>query len=276
MRYLIVNADDCGASPEINEAVRECYLADRISGVSIMPSGGFFQEAVSILKDLKKVDVGVHLTLTGGFHPSCSEQNRVSALLDSDGVFVSGYPDLAMRYVLGSIRLEHIYPEFRAQIKKTIDSGLSVTHLDGHEHIHMFPGILKVLLRLACEFGIPYIRVPVENPVVITKSFSVKDLIRYFLLRTTSGVSKKHMRGTGIKFNDAFFGHFHSGRMTDDIFRFVLDYMPSGITEIATHPDNSLSKKSGEFDMLMNGVWKTRAEALGIELIAHREACRRS
>ncbi|MBU1128475.1 MAG: ChbG/HpnK family deacetylase [Candidatus Omnitrophica bacterium] len=272
MRRLIVNADDCGCSASVNKAVEECYLAGRITGVSIMPAGEFFQEAVSMLKDLKKADVGVHLALTGGLHPSSSETGRLSALLGPTGVFVSGYPELAMRHLSGRIRLEHIYPELRAQIKKTVDSGLSVTHLDGHEHIHMFPGILKVLLRLACEFGIPYIRVPIENPVVITRSFSVGDLIRYTLLRTTACISRKHMKGTGIKYNDAFFGHFHSGRMTDDIFRFILDHIPPGITEIATHPDISPSKRPGEFDMLMNGVWKVRAEAMGIKLVSHREA----
>jgi len=283
MKRLIINADDCGVSQEVNEAIGKCFAEGRITGTSIISVSRYFSQAVMVLRDIGKTEVGVHLTLTGDFLPADGDGKEKTSMAVSGEVFPRDYRSLAFLYVCGRVSREHVYEEFKAQIRKVADSELQVTHLDSHEHIHMFPGILEVTLDLAREFSIPYVRIPVEPAGVITASFKVKDLARYTALRTMSAMNVKKIKDASIKSNDAFLGHFHSGRITDNIFCRMIDRLKPGITEAAFHPaffdektsyGHSGQKNAAmEFDVLMNGRWKDRANELGVELVSHTDVC---
>ncbi|MGB3082949.1 MAG: ChbG/HpnK family deacetylase [Candidatus Omnitrophota bacterium] len=264
MKSLIINADDVGFSDAINEAAKECFLAGSITGVSLMTRGARFDEAASMLREIGKKDAGVHLTLTG----PC-------------GTFAESYRDLAMRYFLGKVDLDEIYAELSGQIKKVRDAGLEVTHLDGHEHVHMFPDILRLTIRLAKEYGVPYIRFPLEVSSIMMKSFSLKDLVRHFSLAAFIPVGKKCLQASGLKCNEYFFGHFHAGRIDSEVFRFMLDNLREGVTELAVHPsvrsesfyrESPWYKNTGEeFNALIEKGWKELLPALGILLVPHKK-----
>ncbi|MGB2629704.1 MAG: ChbG/HpnK family deacetylase [Candidatus Omnitrophota bacterium] len=282
MKSLIINADDVGFSGPINEAVKACCLDGRITGVSVMASGPCFKEAAEMLKEIGKKDVGVHLTLTGNSFPCAGDRSKVSTLVGSDGKFPAGYKTFAFRYFLGKIGAREVRLELSAQIKRVLDEGLVVTHLDSHEHVHMFPEILDLTIRLSKEFGVPYIRFPRESPGIILKRFSVKDFARYASLAVFVSKGKGQITRAGVGRNDAFLGHFHAGRMDEGVFTFLLDRLSDGINEVAVHPSTSSGdffrecpwyrNAEKEFDFLMNGRWKGRLEAEGIRLVSHKEA----
>ncbi|MEO6956314.1 MAG: ChbG/HpnK family deacetylase, partial [Antricoccus sp.] len=50
--------------------------------------------------------------------------------------------------------------EFAAQLERVIRIGVPVTHLDTHQHVHLWPSIGKVVAQLAVSRGIPAVRVP--------------------------------------------------------------------------------------------------------------------
>ena len=279
---MIINVDDVGLSDAINGAAKECYLSGAITGVSVIACGRRFREACAVLRDLGKTETGVHLTLTGGLRPCTGDLSLINSLLRKNGTFVRGYMNLAVLYSLGRIAAGQIYLELGNQIKRLKEEGLRVTHLDSHEHIHMFPPVLKVAVTLAHEFDIPYIRLPREVPAVIRKRFSVRDLLRLAGLKAFTPGAERTISRAQVKCNAAFLGHFHSGRIDDDILCFMMKNLAEGVNELAVHPgvmsrelmDESPWHRNApvELDALLNGRWRKIADSGKIPLISHREA----
>ncbi len=282
MKSLIVNVDDVGLSDAINEAVKACYRRGAITGVSVMPCGARFTEAANMLRNLGKVEVGVHLTLAGRFSPCTEDISAISTLLRANGEFSRDYKSFGTRYFLRRIKSHQVYLELANQIKRVMAEGLTITHLDSHEHIHMFPEIFRITLRLAAEFGIPYIRIPLEHIKMIRKKLPPKDLLRHAALRMFTSGAKKIISRTRLKCNDAFLGHTHAGRIDDDILCFMVDNLEDGICELAVHPgiqSPELVEESpwhrnapAELDTLLNGRWRAHAESRNVRLVSHKEA----
>jgi predicted glycoside hydrolase/deacetylase ChbG (UPF0249 family) len=281
MKTLIINADDVGLSGDINEAARKCYLQNVITGASLLACGDGFADAASMLKDIGKTEVGVHLVLTGRFFPCTKDFSLIRSLLPG-GEFSSGYQNLASRYFTGKVSSKEVYTEFSAQIKKVQEAGLKVTHLDSHEHIHMLPDILEVVVNLAVELGVPYVRLPREDTCVIKKSFSARDLIRHAGLKAFAAQAERVMTIAGVQHNDVFWGHFHSGRIDDGILSFIVRNLAEGLNELAVHPavvTADLVKRSywhhnaqKEMEALLEGEWKHLLAKEGVSLVTHSEA----
>jgi predicted glycoside hydrolase/deacetylase ChbG (UPF0249 family) len=246
-----------------------------------MACGKEFHDGVQVLKDLDKNDVGVHLTLTGGLKPASLDSSKISSLLNSEGLFYPDYKTFAIKYLKRKIDSQQIYLELKNQIEKVLHEGLNVTHLDSHEHIHMFPKVLEKTASLAEEFEIPYIRVPVEPCYLFKKEFKLKDLVRHCALSFFNKKSNNIFTNLKIKKNDYFLGHFHSGRINEEVLRFMTDNMKDGINELAVHicTNSSLFKQefpwykngSNELKTLMDTDLMNMLEEKGIELISHKE-----
>lgn len=281
-KKLIVNVDDVGLSDAVNEAAEKCYRENAITGVSVMVCGKRFQDAASMLRRLGKTEVGVHLTLAGKFPPCTQNRSAIKSLLSGEGTFVRNYRRFMLHYFQRRLNPDEIYLELANQIKKVRAEGLEVTHLDSHEHVHMIPAVLKITLRLANEFGVPYIRLPLEGAAVFRKQFKARDLARHAALKVFAARAKKAISGAGLYCNDAFLGHFHSGRINDDILCFMMENLPGGVTELALHPavmsprlleDSPWHRNAPvELDALLNGKWRKAAETNGARLVTHKEA----
>ncbi|MFC1480070.1 carbohydrate deacetylase [Candidatus Omnitrophota bacterium] len=281
MKSLIVNADDVGFSDAINEAAKDCYLAGAITGVSVLACGRRFQEACAMLRDLGKTEVGVHLTLTGNLPPCTEQRLEVRTLLRDKDLFVGNYWGFMALYFRKKLEAGQIHLELANQIRRVKDEGLNVTHLDSHEHIHMFPEVLKITRALAEEFDVPYIRLPLEEVGVIRKRFLLKDLLRHAGLKAFGLTSKGILSGAQVKCNDFFLGHFHSGRIDDDILIFMMENLADGITELAVHPavmSRELLEESPwhrnaqkELETIIDGRWRKRIGAGGIRLVSHSQ-----
>lgn len=281
MKRLIINADDAGLSGEINSAIKKCFERGVITGTSLIASGESFSQACDMLKEIGKSDAGVHLTLTGCLKPCTKIPSAVATVLEDRKAFPESYFGFMARYYRGIIHPEHVYLEFANQIQKVISRGFTVTHLDSHEHVHMFPGVLKVVIALAKEYSIPYVRLPLEPWSVICKDFGLKDLLRHAALKAFALSAKRLIKKSDIKCNDFFLGHFHSGRLNEEILDFMLEKMPEGVTELAVHPaveSPDFLKKfpwyknaSKEMEILTEGFLRQKALDKGIEIVSRKD-----
>ena len=236
MRSLIVNIDDVGTSNAVNEAAKTCCRKNEKFGVSLMACGRAFDDACDMLDSIGKSEVGVHLTLTGGFTPCTENKADIKSILNEKDVFASDYAALTAKYFQRKLNIVELYLELRNQVKAVKEKGFEITHLDGHEHINMLPLILKITIRLALEFDVPYIRLSREKIDMAKKEFKMKDLVRLAALRLFSAGGEKAIKKEGISCNDNFLGHFHAGRMNEDILKHMLENIPEGLTELAFHP----------------------------------------
>jgi len=156
---LIVNADDFGVSERVNDGIVLAHRSGIVTAASLMAVGRAFEQAVSLSRQVPSLDVGVHLTLVAE-KPLLL---RKSSLAGDDGRFPLNIAAFLRRYSWRRIKLADIEAEFCAQIERVLDQGLRVTHLDSHQHVHALPGIAPLTQRLASRYGIPFVRVPVEE-----------------------------------------------------------------------------------------------------------------
>lgn len=241
MKRLIVNADDFGLHPSINAGILDGYKNGIITSTSIMPTGLAFEGAVSIAEKNKKLGIGVHLTLVGE-HP-CANIDLIPSLVDNNGLLPKHYPYFLLNFLSGKIDKLDIQKELFAQVKKVVESGLSITHLDSHQHMHVVPGVIDIVIALAKKFNIHSIRIPAE-PYLFLGNYPAgftRILARGGLTFLAEKARKKVERA-GLSTTHHFFGMLAGGNMQEVYLKEILTRLPQGTSEIMMHPGGNNRK----------------------------------
>src|SRR6476646_457234 len=123
----------------------------------MMANGATCAEAVELAKRNPQLGIGCHVVLIDGQPlldpeklPSLTELRR----------FRNSHKNFAGRALTGRIAEGEIFAEASAQIRKLQASGISVSHVDTHKHTHLFPKILRPVLRASRECGVRAVRNP--------------------------------------------------------------------------------------------------------------------
>ena len=232
MRYLIVSADDFGLTKSVNEGIAMAAKEGIVTSLSLMPAGEAFAGALGLLKDLNIEKVGVHLALTET-KPTL-EPAKVTTLVAKDGKFYKNHNDLFFKLFLRKIGQNQIYDELKNQVEMVLKSGLKITNLSSHEHIHMIPAILDIFVRLAIEYDIPAMRYPRgDRPV---RGIEPGAYYRSLVLAYFSKDMYKALRGAGISYTGHFLGLLDSGKLTEDLLIDIFSNLKEGTTELVSHP----------------------------------------
>lgn len=239
MKKLIINADDFGLHELVNEGIIKGYENGLITSTSIMPSGQAFEHAAQLARENPHLGIGVHLTLVA--ERSLTEPALVPSLVDAEGKMPSDYGKFLSGFITGQVRLAEIRTELTAQVEKVLSQGLKVTHLDSHQHLHVFPGIVDIVLDIARKFEINAIRIPDEPYLFLHQGAMARTLARdglTFLAR----IARKKARKCGMMVPDHFFGMLSGGNMSETSLAFIVQHLPEGISEIMMHPgsDNAV------------------------------------
>jgi chitin disaccharide deacetylase len=142
--------------PDINAGIRYCLENSLINTVAVSVCGESLDDfAISSLAHLLQqtsAQAGVHLMLTEG-RPLTGD----SSLTQKDGSFLLYINDFMLRYLSGAIRFRDIEQEWDAQIKYVIEHGIKPAFLNGHQHIHLLPGLWHIAAKLSLRYNIPRI-----------------------------------------------------------------------------------------------------------------------
>ncbi len=164
MQIIIVNADDFGSNHHVNKAIEALIKEDVVTSSTIMSNGEAFEEAVVIAKKYENVSFGVHLCIDEYSPLIPSDVYKKHRMVDENGHFINfSYIGVGKNEELSNT----IYLEWKAQIKKLQDAGIPVSHLDSHHHAHCYSFLTPIYIRLANEFGIPYVRIAKYTPLCI-------------------------------------------------------------------------------------------------------------
>lgn len=211
-RRLIVTADDVGLHPGMTEGAIRAHREGIVTACSIVASGAAFDDAVARLRDAPALEVGVHLALV---------EERSLTGLPMPRKFTTFVP----LYLLRAISITAIERELRAQVERVLTSGLRVTHLNGHQHLHMLPRIFRLVAKLAGEYAIPYVRI-VDDHGGASRGAAM------------SAVSFLGRRARAPFTNDRTIGVAGAGHLQDVVP--LLDHV-EGVTELVTHPGVNVS-----------------------------------
>ena len=229
MKKLKVNADDFGRHELINSAVKDAYINGICRNASLMAGEQAFDDAVRITRECPGLNVGIHFTLVMG--SPVLPPSEIPSLVNDSGNFHDDFSVFVRKYLTGRILLSEVRSELSAQLMKIQNAGVNLSHADSHQHIHVLPGILNIVLDLSESAGIKTVRMPQVKGM----SFSVGVTG----LKVLSFLGKRLAKKRGFSFPDNFMGLVGGGSVNEEWLCKMLDVLPEGVTELMIHPGSS-------------------------------------
>jgi predicted glycoside hydrolase/deacetylase ChbG (UPF0249 family) len=241
MRRLIINADDFGLAPGVNRAIVELQLAGALSSATLMANGPFFSPAVYMAFAQPALGVGCHVVLVDG--SPCLRTAEVPSLVDprNPSSFRTTVGSFFADLLRGRIREEEIEAEAVAQIRRIQSSGITVSHIDSHKHVHAFPRVLAPLLRAARQCGVRCVRNPFEPwwSLKATRPAGTVRRMQVHVMRTQGRAFSRMTREHDMITADGSMGLLATGVLDESVLRSLLQAMPSGTWELVCHPGYS-------------------------------------
>ncbi|HEX8770600.1 MAG TPA: ChbG/HpnK family deacetylase, partial [Acidimicrobiales bacterium] len=157
-RLLIINADDFGLTERISAGILRGHRDGIITSTSVLAVGPAYPKVSPWLADEPGLGVGVHLAAVGE-DPPLLPPSEIPSLVDRRGHFSEGYKGFLLRAMAGRIDVDDLEREFAAQLELVLELGLRITHLDAHQHIHLWPSVRGVVLKLARRYDVAAVRV---------------------------------------------------------------------------------------------------------------------
>ncbi len=147
-----------------------------------------------------------------------------------------------MRAIGGRMREADITAEAGAQIRKIQSEGITVSHFDTHKHTHLFPKILRPLMRAAAECGVRAVRNPFgpRLPLRSTQLLAQpKFWTRYAELHVLNRFATKFRAAVereGFATPDGSLGIEVTGALDQTLFQAIARNIPQGTWEFVCHP----------------------------------------
>lgn len=204
-----------------------------------MAKGAAFAEAAQLAKTMPQLSVGCHVVLIDG-EPAL-DSDKVASLTEAQR-FRDGLKTFAARALSGRIDAAEVAAEAGAQIRKLQASGIPVSHVDTHKHTHLFPQILRPVLRAAKECGVRAIRNPFGPRLPLRSSqllarpnlwtrFAEVNILRGFAGKFHAAVDRE-----GFVTTDGTLGIEVTGSLDETLFRAIAQSIPDGTWEFVCHP----------------------------------------
>ena len=239
MCNYIISADDFGLAAGINRGIIEGFKKGIITSASICANGRSFEEAILLVKENPGLDIGLHIVLIE--EKPLSDPSLIKSLVNKNGLLFKKNYQFLLRYFLGAIRKEDIEQEIREQFRKAFKSGLKVTHVDSHRHLHILPGILNIIIKLCQEYKVFSVRCSYQ-PLAVREIFSCSvNIFRTILqlpINITCFISRRKLKNSGIYACRACYGLLHSGSFNFTNFKKTINVLENraGVYEIMFHP----------------------------------------
>lgn len=281
MKQLIINADDFGLSAGANRAVIRAWREGILTNASLMAGGKGFDEAVALARENPGLQLGLHLTLVQG--QAVLPPGEIPGLTDSEGNFTDDPVGAGMRYFFIPSVKKSLRREIEAQILRFRETGLPLSHLDGHLNIHMHPTVFDILAELMPKHGITSFRLTREDlsrDPADPGHRRIGRMLDAFIFGRLARRCRPVLERLGIFHAGEVKGLLNSGRMTGDYLLKVIENLQQGVTEIYFHPgcrpDHELAFRmpdylhEEELAALTSETVRERIAALGIRLRNYR------
>jgi hopanoid biosynthesis associated protein HpnK len=238
VRRLIVNADDFGLTAGVNRAIVEGNRQGIVTSATLMANAQASEAAIDLARAQPGLKTGCHVVLIDGVPLSAN----LSSLTNGSVRFRSSLKEFAMAAVRRKIVAEEIEREVEAQVRKLLSSGITLTHVDSHKHTHMFPHVLRPLLRAARACGIRAVRNPFEpmrswpggmvlgTPGLWLRSAGVMAFGMF------AAEFRRAIKEQGIVSTDGTVGIAVTGLLDQHKLLRILEALPEGTWELVCHP----------------------------------------
>jgi len=238
---LIVNADDFGLTAGVNRAILELHQSGVLTSATLMARAHATDEAIEISRATPNLGVGCHIVLVDGDSvlpcaqlPTLTDP-QTDRLHPTFGIFLK-------QLLTGKLQPTEIEAEARAQIQSLQRRGVQLTHIDTHKHTHMFPRVLRPVLRAARSCGILAVRNPFEPAwsIAATPGAPIARLAQVRLLRLLASTFQRAVAEEGFVTTSGALGVLATGTLDAATITSLLNAIPAGQAqstyELVTHP----------------------------------------
>lgn len=293
MRRLIVNADDFGVTPGVNRAIVEAHQRGIVTSATMMAGARAFDDAAEQARSLASgtwpFGIGCHIVLVDSI--PLSPPAQIPSLIEAgDGIarFRETLGSFATAALTGRINPDEVEAEATAQMRRIQQAGVSPSHFDTHKHAHMFPSILRPLLRAAKACGITAVRNPfgpgdgLPLTRVATNLKLAKRFVQMSVLRSFAPGFRREVAHYGLRTTDGALGVQVTGILDLGLFVEIASNLPEGTWEFVCHPGYSDTDLDGirtrlrasreqELEVLTSPEAKRALETRRVQLISYSE-----
>jgi chitin disaccharide deacetylase len=234
---LIINGDDFGYSEAVNRAIIQAHREGVLTSASLMVNERAAAQAVELAKANPTLAVGLHLVLVLG--RAALSHHEIPTITDTQGRFTNSSFQAGIKYYFNTAARRELRREMRAQFEKFVATGLPISHVDGHTHLHQHPVVFTELIGLCEEFGVKHLRV-VKGEMRLSLWLDRRNLPLKLLWGTVFNLlgnwCERQLRGRGFVQPQRVYGLLQSGELNEDYLLGLLARMPRNATEIYAHP----------------------------------------
>ena len=293
MKRLIVNADDFGLTHGVNRAIAACHQRGIVSSATLMATGACFDEAVALAGTDAATERGLP-RCAGGWRAAAAGRPRCARCWRREPIAsITRLAKCCARWPWDASGPRKWRPKPGRSLRGCSAPACEVSHFDAHKHTHMFPSILRPLLRAASAHGIAAVRNPFEAPrrgelcarrcgngTLLLRKAETTLLRAWLRRRWLQGGARSRLFHHRWQPGRGQHGHHGRGSL-----RAMLRQMPQGTWELVCHPgynDSELAavrtklRESREVEMgaLLGITERELRETYGAELVSFRRRMR--
>lgn len=274
----------------INRAIVEAASNGIVTSTTLMATASAFDDAVGLVSALEsRVSVGCHVVLLDG-SPVLAPTSVPSLLQpgSDNAEFRVKLNDFAGAALLNKLSPKEVEAEATAQLQRLQECGIKISHFDCHKHAHMFPAVLRSILRAAKSRGVSAVRNPFGQLFPLPASRILRNpklwrrVAEMGMLRSYAANFKSEVERHGLRAPDGSVGILDTGTLDLESFLVILEDLPEGTWEFVCHPgynDAELDQvrtrlrqsRETELSVLTSPEASTALAQMGIELISYRE-----
>ena len=238
MTRVIINADDLGKDPVVNEAIADFLSKGLITSSTMLANSTTWEQVHSVVEANPQASFGIHLNLTEGKALTRSSVLLKYGVVNNDNVFTKKIQQIRE---FDKTLIDAVFDEWAAQVEKVqLEEKISVSHIDGHHHVHTIPELETVLLRIIDKYNIRAVRRNYSLPVSRLKEYY--GIIRIILqgqVNTVRWIKR-------IKSKSVTTDFFSSYEACVDYLKQNNTFPKNGSIELMCHPGHSRYVKESE------------------------------
>jgi hopanoid biosynthesis associated protein HpnK len=271
----IFNADDFGASGHVNSAVGRAFRHGVLTSASLVAGGARFEDAVSLARQLPGLAVGLHVVVCDG--RPVSDPHSVPHLVDRRGFLLRDPVHLGVLCFANRAARAELRQELRAQFERFASTGLALSHVDGHAHMHMHPTVFSMLVPLAMQYGAQGFRLPRDDAWLALKHSRKRAGTKLIWAAEFWALCQgrdRALRRAGLCYADTVYGLMQTGAMTPDYVAAVLFQADCSTCELYFHPSTDPSgtrygPNRGDLQTLLDPGIRDSIDQRGIQLATY-------
>jgi chitin disaccharide deacetylase len=267
-KRLVVTADDLGLSAAVNAAIARAHREGVLTAASLMVTGEAAAEAVALARATPTLAVGLHLVLADG-RPALPA-GELPHLAGPDGRLQRDPARAGLRWTTSAAARRELARELEAQFARFAATGLPLSHVDGHHHLHVHPAAFPVVAALAARHRARALRLPWEGLRALGDARPRRAAAEAAVLGALALRGRPTARRLGLAFADRVHGLVRSGAMDEGYVLALLERLGPGTTELFLHPSTApgapRGANAGDLAALTSLVVRRAIAARGLAL----------